>query len=112
MNWSLMLLFFLCILRYEGVSAAPGDAREMKFLDAIKEISENFNVYFSFDREIVKDLTVHYESEKVQSLEEAVHAILEGTDLQYKLFDERFVIIYKKDLEGIRSIRKMVSHME
>src|SRR5690606_993610 len=112
MNWSLMLLFFLCILRYEGVSAAPGDAREMKFLDAIKEISENFNVYFSFDREIVKDLTVHYESEKVQSLEEAVHAILEGTDLEYKLFDERFVIIYKKDLGGIRSIRKMVSQMD
>lgn len=112
MNWGLILLFFLCMLNSNVTTAYPGNIQEMKFLDAIKEISKNFDVYFSFDREMVEDLIVHYEAEKIRSLDEAVNSILKGTNLQYKLFDKRFVIIYKKDLEGIRSMKRMMSHME
>lgn len=112
LKWSFGLIFFLCMLKSNATVGNPDEVQEMKFLDAIEEISKNFDVYFSFDRELVKDLTVHYEVDHTKSLEEVVIAILKGTNLQYKLFDERFVIIYKKDLEGIRSIRKMVRHME
>ncbi|GAA5219443.1 TonB-dependent receptor [Membranihabitans marinus] len=88
------------------------DTQEMKFLEAIKEISKSFDVYFSFDREMVENLTVHYDANKVNTLEEAIDHILEGTNLFYKLFDKRFVIIYSKDLEGIRSMKKMMAHMQ
>ncbi|WP_236973606.1 SusC/RagA family TonB-linked outer membrane protein [Membranihabitans maritimus] len=112
MKWSLFLLFCVSVFTPPGTMAKPSDTQEMKFLDAVREISQNFDVYFSFDREMVKDITVHYESSSISSLDEAIQTIIAGTDLQYKLIDSRFVIIYKKDLEGIRSMKKMMEHME
>src|SRR5690606_24445619 len=58
------------------------------------------------------DIVVNYQSAKAKSLEDAIISVLRGTGLEFKMFDERFVIIYQKDPEGITSLRRMVGHME
>src|SRR5690606_10267099 len=68
LKWTCAFLLLLVVLRWEPTTAAPIEIREMNFLEAIREISKNYNVYFSFDREIVKDLTVFYETDPEQSL--------------------------------------------
>src|SRR5690606_3395825 len=68
--------------------------------------------YLSFDRALVEDIMVNYESVKARSLEEAITSVLNGTGLEFKMFDQRYAIIYQKDQEGIQSLRKMVGHME
>ncbi len=85
---------------------------EMTLVEAIQEISLEYGVYFSFDRALVKDILVNYERTKSRSLEEAVSSVLQGTGLEFKMFDQRYAIIYQKDKEGIRSLKKMVGHME
>ncbi|GAA5219402.1 TonB-dependent receptor [Membranihabitans marinus] len=86
--------------------------KEIPLVEAIQEISKEFGVYFSFDRKLVENISVHYDSREEKSLENAISAVLEGTDLQFRMFDQEFIIIYRKDEQGMMSLRKMMTHMK
>ncbi|GAA5222327.1 SusC/RagA family TonB-linked outer membrane protein [Membranihabitans marinus] len=84
--------------------------QEMNLVDAIRSISEDYGVYFTFDHTLVKDLKVHYVKDHGVSVEQAVSGVLEGTDLHFKFYDQRFIILYKNDREGMESLKEMMKH--
>ncbi len=86
--------------------------REMSLVEAIGRISQDYNVYFTFDHNLVRDIVVSYETRRELTVEEALSDVLSGTDLQYKMYDKRFVILYKSDAEGLESLKQMVRHFE
>ncbi len=92
--------------------AAAFDKQEITLLEAIEKISKQYEVYFTFDMTLVADLHVEYEQAAYESAEEAIAKILENTDLKYKFYDQRFVILYKKDAEGLESLKKMSRHLD
>ncbi len=90
----------------------PEEVREMTLVEAIGLISQDYNVYFTFDHNLVRDIVVTYETRREWSVEEAISDVLSGTDLQFKMYDKRFVILYKSDAEGLESLKEMVKHFE
>src|SRR5690606_18816074 len=111
-KWCLSVVLLLLNFPLWSAICNESQVREMTLVEAIQEISKEYGVYFSFDRALVENVVVNYERSATITLEEAIVSVLEGTGLEFKMFDERFVIIYQKDKEGITSLRRMVGHME
>ncbi|WP_236973587.1 SusC/RagA family TonB-linked outer membrane protein [Membranihabitans maritimus] len=111
-KWLMSLFFLICVVSaYSGPTDVP-EQQEIPLVEAIQKISKDYGVYFSFDRKLVENITVEYHSRHTMSLEEAISFALKNTDLQFKMFDQEFVIIYRKDEEGMISLRKMMAHIE
>ncbi|WP_236970200.1 SusC/RagA family TonB-linked outer membrane protein [Membranihabitans marinus] len=84
--------------------------QEMTLVEAIRSISEDYGVYFTFDHTLVKDMKVHYVKKDGLTVEQAVSGVLEGTNLHFKFYDQRFVILYKNDKQGLESLKEMMKH--
>lgn len=85
---------------------------KITLLEAIEKISKEYDVYFTFDMTLVADVTVNYHKTSYSSAEEALSNILKGTDLKYKFYDQRFVILYQEDAEGLESLKEMSRHLD
>lgn len=85
---------------------------KMLLVDAIELISSKYNVFFTFDHELVKDVEVEYDFSTVGTVESVISAVLSGTELKFKLYDQRFVILYQDDEKGLESLKEMVKHFE
>src|SRR5699024_67759 len=79
---------------------------------AIQEISARYDVYFTYNKSLVQEITVDFELSVQTSLEEVMEDVLEGTMLQYRIHDNKYVIIYKSDREGISSLKEMAKHLD
>ncbi len=99
------------------MAASPFYASEaldekMSLEQAIQQISVQYGVYFTYNKSLVQEITVEFESSTQNSLEEAMEQVLIGTNLRYRIHEDKFVIIYKSDREGISSLKKMAQHLD
>ncbi|GAA5221321.1 TonB-dependent receptor [Membranihabitans marinus] len=85
------------------------DIEKIELKEALQKLTDKYDVYFTYDKSLVKNVKVNYE-EIGQSVSEELSLLLAGTDLHFKIFESRFVIIYKLDKQGISSLRSMVEH--
>src|SRR5699024_2673619 len=72
---------------------------------------EQYNVLFNYDREIISGIKVNYLAD-TQNVDEAISAVLENTNLRYRMFNHRYVVIYQNDKEGIESRKEMNQHFQ
>jgi TonB-linked SusC/RagA family outer membrane protein len=94
------------------VNAKNALNQEMPLIEAIEQISEDYEVYFTFDKKLIPDIKVSYDKKENEDVEDAVSSILKETTLTYKLFNQQFLVIYKNDEEGLESLRKMSKYLE
>lgn len=87
------------------------NSEEMYLIEAIDKISRDFDVYFTFDKALVSGIKVNYDKNAV-NVEDAVGTVLKKTTLTFKLINEQFLIIYKNDEEGLKSLRSMSKHLD
>lgn len=85
---------------------------DVSFVDAIKEISARFEVFFTFDLKLVEGIMVDDSFREYQSVENAVEYVLQKTSLKYRIIQNQYVIIYKDDDQGIESLRQMSRHLD
>src|SRR5690625_2478266 len=113
----LLSILFMTVFR-GGLMAFPSEktinieSDKITLLAAIERISQEYEVYFTFDMTLVSDVEVEYEDRSYSSAEEAISYILKGTNLKYKFYDRRFVILYREDAEGLESLRQMSRHLD
>lgn len=91
--------------------ANPSGKEKITLLEAIEKISQEYDVYFTFDMTLVAKVEVQYERALYSSAEDAISRILKGTGLKYQFYDRRFVILYKDDANGLESLRQMSKHL-
>lgn len=90
-------------------SESPVVVQEIELREALQRLTGKYNVYFTYDKALVQDIMVQYH-EKVTTIEEELQYLLEGTNLNFRIFDDQFVIIYRLDPKGIKSLKTMVEH--
>src|SRR5690606_37565839 len=78
-------------------------------LQIIRDISQRYDVHFTYDREIVEDVEIEtYTPENYVSVDDALSSVLAGTNLKYVMLEMKYVIIYQDDAEGMQSLEQMV----
>jgi len=86
--------------------------QEMTLIEAIEQIGRKYEVYFTFDMTLVADIKVHFDEFAYEKVEDAISGVLSGTDLAYKLYDRRYVIIYEVGNDGLQSLKNMAKHLD
>ncbi|WP_236974103.1 SusC/RagA family TonB-linked outer membrane protein [Membranihabitans maritimus] len=61
---------------------------------------------------MIKDVKVEYEKKEGESIRSVLDRVLKEVNFGFKIFEDRFVIIYKNDDAGIESLEQMIRHME
>ncbi len=110
-KWIIAISFLLFL--FASPFQSNGNAVEKMSLEqAIQKISVQYEVYFTYNKSLVQEIEVDLDVSEQKSLEEVMEQVLVGTKLQYRIHEEKFVIIYKSDREGISSLKKMAQHLD
>ncbi|GAA5219395.1 TonB-dependent receptor [Membranihabitans marinus] len=104
------------MITYHGM-ALPDINSKLKFeekflIEVLDEISREHNVYFTYDSDMVSGVKVDYQKIEGESVRSLLSRLLKEVNFDFKIFEERFVIIYKNSKEGIQSLEQMIRHME
>src|SRR5690606_35811034 len=85
---------------------------EIMIEEAFMHIGQEYQVFFNYDRAIVADIKVNYEPEKYGSVQEVLEAVFSQTNLQYQMFESRYIAVFQNDKTGIESLKKMIEHFQ
>lgn len=102
----------LLIVNFGMGNSLDKPVQEISLVEAFEQISQDYGVYFTFDKELISGINVTYDRKGNASVEDAVADLLKETSLRYKLFNQRFLIIYKNDEEGLKSLKKMSKYLD
>ena len=108
-------LLFLLLLFPGHIQADTDHAAPIQddLLQIIRDISQRYDVHFTYDREIVEDVEIEaYTPENYVSVDDALSSVLAGTNLKYVMLEMKYVIIYQDDAEGMQSLEQMVEVLE
>ncbi len=84
--------------------AGPGDK---PLIEALKELSEKFQVFFTYEVDLVKNIKVDDKTFDEADLDLSINRLLENTGLRYELLDTRYYVIYKDTRKGKGTVKKL-----
>jgi TonB-linked SusC/RagA family outer membrane protein len=109
--------FFLLVLLILGLrpmsvvagntSYPTSDKQEEMLIDVLKEMSERYHVFFTYETKLLKDVKVNFEFRDNESLEMAIERLLNETGFQYKAYGEKYMVIYADNARGRKAARKL-----
>src|SRR5690625_2527699 len=105
-----LLSLFLTAIPLQAENTMPSD--KISIEEAFTLIGIEYGVHFNYDRAVVADVEVDYESGRFGKMEDALQSVFSQTNLKYEVFDQRYVAVYRQDREGVESMKKMVSHFQ
>src|SRR5690606_7092198 len=112
-RWLGMVCLILIVSGPVSLTASPNmQSQDISLLEAIELLSEKYHVYFTYDRTIVSDVIVSYDKDNHSTVNDELQDLLKETDLNFQIFETQFVILYKKDEQGLKSLRQMKNMME
>ena len=112
-RWLGMVCLILIMAGPVSLTASPNmQSQDISLLEAIELLSEKYHVYFTYDRTIVSDVIVSYDKDNHSTVNDELQDLLKETDLNFQIFETQFVILYKKDEQGLKSLRQMKNMME
>lgn len=111
-TWVAMLLLLpgMCLSNLWADSPPPDEktvVRERYLVDVLEELSEAYQVIFSFDAELLEGVVVDFEVKSEEKLEIAINRLLVNTGLRYRFLGSKYYVIYKADQDGKRNIKKL-----
>ncbi len=103
--WNLVVVVLLAATTPFKAAEVPDALVPMT--KVLEEMSETFEVFFSYETKVLNDIEVDFEFVAGESLEMAIDRLLKQTNLRYESIDTKFVIIYKDDKAGNRTAKKL-----
>lgn len=110
----MLLLSALLLLWQNPISAERmvDHQNEIALIEVIQQISDQYQVFFNYDRDIVSNVKVDYAPSAEATIDEALTSVLAKTNLRYKMFNDRYIVIYQNDRTGIESLKEMIKHFQ
>ncbi|UBM60867.1 TonB-dependent receptor [Marinilongibacter aquaticus] len=106
------LLKYMAIMAYALLVALPLRAEELHdkkrpLIEVLNEISETYHVFFSYESNRMKDLSVDFALNSGEDLNKVLNAVLSKVNYKFKLIGSRYYTIYPKALEGSRKLSRI-----
>ncbi len=80
---------------------------EQRLTEVLHKMSETYQVFFSYETRMLKDIKVDFTFEATEDIDQAIDRLLSATGLKYRALNEKFVIIYRDTKVGSRKARKL-----
>ncbi len=83
------------------------DTQNRPLIEVIRELSEKYQVFVSFDESMLDNLEVDFTIDEEENFEHSINRLLKGTGLEYKFLGSNFYVIFKNDKKGKRQLVKL-----
>lgn len=100
-------LLFLIGPPLSANSFAVENDQSRPLVEILEEMSTQYQVFFSYEIEVMKEIEVDFHFEKDEDLDTAIDRLLALVDLQYKAIGEKYYVIHKKGKKGRKSMKKV-----
>lgn len=103
-------LTVILLLTMTGWKAyAESIASERHLTEILDEISEKYQVFFTYNKSLLKDIKIDYELSESVSLQTAINQVLSlaNTYLQYQHLGNNYYVIFQDSKQGRKSVRKL-----
>lgn len=84
-----------------------GAAQPRLLVEVLEEMSEHYQVFFSYDTELLKQIKVEFHFKAEESLEMAIDRLLENVGLRYKAIGSKYYVIHPETEKGQRGAKKL-----
>lgn len=108
-----MLLFWNVFWQPLVAGAATAVSYEVRPLSQILvELSEEFQVFFSYDSKSVASVNMDFSLMSGESFENAIERVLIPIGFGYESYGDKYFLVYKKDKKGQRETEKLRKHLK
>lgn len=107
--WALVLMMMTTATVKAAAIAPPASFQpeERPIIEVLEEISEKYQVLFTYDAELLKGIKVKFDLSEAKSIDNAVNILMKRTGLGYELLGNKYYVIYKDNRKGQKTMRKM-----
>ncbi len=106
-----LIAIFLLPLDVQG--APTSENYQGRYItEVLKEIAEQYDVFFTYDAEILQNVQVHFKVIQGEKLEDALTRLLAETNLGYEPYGDKYMVIYQNTRKGKKSAKKLGRKIE
>ncbi|HLT94389.1 MAG TPA: SusC/RagA family TonB-linked outer membrane protein, partial [Membranihabitans sp.] len=89
----------------------PKYLQKESLVKLIRKWEERYNVLFTYDRRIVESVEVEVPDPEMREINLVLEYALQETELKFTILENRYVVLYRNNAEGIKSLEKMIEHL-
>lgn len=101
------LLFSILWVWNLSNAGAYSNSTELPITQVLEQLSEKYQVFFTYDLELLQNISVEIEDFEGKELDEIIHQLLEPTTLRYERLSEKYYVIFSNNRSGKKTMRKM-----
>lgn len=105
--WALVFLCHTFIGQPLFGHTAANDLQPRLLVEVLEEMSEHYQVFFSYNTKLVQDIEVEFHFKAGESLDSAIDRLLTKVGLHYKPIGEKYYVIHPETKRGVRGAKKL-----
>ena len=106
------MVSFCLSLTNNVFSYSLNDFQERELAVVLDEFGEKYDVFFSYDKSMVKDIRVAFEFKEDEKVYAALDRLLSSFNLVYDTFGEKYIVIYRKSEADGKDLTKLKHHFK
>lgn len=83
------------------------DGKVVLLTEVLDQLSEQYQVFFAYDTDLLRNIEVEVDLSKYRTLEQVVTDLLEKSGLKYDMIGPKYCVIFKDSPRGNRTKRKV-----
>lgn len=103
-----LIFLFAGIGKAQATTAPP----QQQLIDVLKEISETYQVFFTYEARLLEGIEVEFSFIPGEPLEQVITRLLVDTGFSYKSYGDKYMVIYENSKRGQKGARKLGRKIE
>jgi TonB-dependent starch-binding outer membrane protein SusC len=89
----------------EREATFPGELRPLS--DVLEEISEKYEVIFSYESSLLRDIEVEFEFRSNETIDQAISRLLIQTNLVYQTIGTKYYVLHQNNRQGTKNANRL-----
>jgi TonB-linked SusC/RagA family outer membrane protein len=89
------------------ITLPAGNYQEEELIEVLKEMSERYQVFFTYEAKLLRNVKVHFEFKSDEPFETALERLLAETGFQHRSYGEKYLVIYQDSVQGRKNAKKL-----
>ncbi|MDG2450212.1 MAG: hypothetical protein P8M34_11260, partial [Saprospiraceae bacterium] len=105
----LILLFCILLTTWLPVAHAESESNSdtRQLIEVLDEMSKRYQIAFSYETKLLKDIEVVFDFQESEDLENAVDRLLNRTGFKYRAIGLKYFVIHEANRKGVKNAKKL-----
>jgi TonB-linked SusC/RagA family outer membrane protein len=105
--WALLLLLSTTWRPALANNFHPHETQSRLLVEVLGELSEEYQVFFSYETKYLREITVDFQFRRGESLQTVIDRLLNNVGLEYKEIGNKYYVIYQDTKKGNKTANRL-----